>query len=385
VHFVDTTPNQRRRCVMTNKPAERRAQEPSDNTSQNPAVEVGDGATRYDWSIAFSRMCMRKEYPAIAIAAAMRLVEYPARGTGQCDAKRITIANELGVSERHLNRGLKVLKDDGWIRLQRGGPEDPVTITLLIPAEDVDIHHFGAKKIDGIQDTMMSRMAVSLTGQKRASYRTQTGVLQDTQCVPSKEQVEQIEQSAASPRAPEYVDIDGPVIPASISRARAGNGALKDLITKSYCALDDVYPWNSDNTNASKKIIAELINENADFGDILASAEVYCKLLSEHGGDTLPMDQWLRQRPWEKRNRPCQEEPASAATPRQEETVEKPRSRSSSSSSTTVPMKTTSSPVPQHTPDRSSAPARDRSPWPTGSVPVAGNNTDIDRLTLASS
>jgi hypothetical protein len=131
---------------MTNKPAERRAQEPSDNTSQNPAVEVGDGATRYDWSIAFSRMCMRKEYPAIAIAAAMRLVEYPARGTGQCDAKRITIANELGVSERHLNRGLKVLKDDGWIRLQRGGPEDPVTITLLIPAEDVDIHHFGANR-----------------------------------------------------------------------------------------------------------------------------------------------------------------------------------------------------------------------------------------------
>jgi hypothetical protein len=253
---------------MLNKPAAPRAQEPSDSTSQNPdVVEVGNGATRYDWSIAFSRMCMRKEYPAIAIAAAMRLVEYLARGTGQCDAKRITIANELGVSERHLNRGLKVLKDDGWIRLQRGGPEDPVTITLLIPAEDADIHHFGAKKIDGIQDNMMSRMNGSHTGQKWGSYRTETGVLQDTQCVPSKEQVEQIEQSAASPRAPEFADRESQAFeellelrplkhPSQKPAARAAFGALIktariDDILDDACGLDERVPKDCVNYLAS--------------------------------------------------------------------------------------------------------------------------------------
>jgi hypothetical protein len=191
-------------------------------------------------------------------------------------------------------------------------------------------------------------------------------------------------KSAASPRVL-YVD-GGDVTEqktASISKARTVTGALGDHITEIYNAMDDAYPSDfSDSTYASKKIIAELINEDADFDEILAAAKAYGDHLSQNGGDTLPMDQWLRQRLWEEGNSSC---PTGSNIPGQAETAGKPSSRSSGSSSSMVSMKVPSSPVPQPTPARSSAPVRDRSPWPTGSVPEAGNSTGIDRLTVASS
>lgn len=240
---------------MSNKPAPRRAQEPSDNISQNPnAVEVGNGATRYDWSIAFNRICMREKYPAIAIAVAMRLVEFLARGTGQCNPGRDTMANELGRSVRQIDRAYEFLETHGWIGRKRGGPHDPVTFTLLIPPDDADIHHFGAKKIDALQDTAMSRKNDLVTGHKTRSYGTQNGVLRDTQYVPSKEQVEQIEQSAAPPRAPEYADRESEAFqdllevrplkdPSQEPAARAVYGALrkttciKDILDKA-CSFE---------------------------------------------------------------------------------------------------------------------------------------------------
>jgi hypothetical protein len=187
------------------------------------AVEVGKGGvTRYDWSVAFSRMCLRSlplKNRDVAMAAAMRVVEYPGKGAGQCTAKRITIANELGISERHLNRGLGILEAHGWIKRQRGGPDDPVIITLMIPAEGADIHRFGAKGATGLQDNMMSRKEAVDTGQKSTSYRTQIEVLQDTQDVPYNEQVYQKEQSAPkAARAPEIADresVNGTSAPAS--------------------------------------------------------------------------------------------------------------------------------------------------------------------------
>ncbi|MGJ4888835.1 hypothetical protein ACQR1Y_11605 [Bradyrhizobium sp. HKCCYLRH3099] len=188
----------------------------SSTATQNTAQAriVGEGVTRYDWLIAFSRMSLRTlalKNRDVAMAAAMRLVEYLAKGAGQCRAKRTTIAGELGISERHLNRGLQILETHGWIRRQRGGPDDPVIITLVIPAEGADIHRFGSKKADGLQDNMLSRKDAALTGQKSTSYRTQIEALQDTQDVPSNEQVEQEEQSAPLNGArTDRVETEGP-------------------------------------------------------------------------------------------------------------------------------------------------------------------------------
>jgi hypothetical protein len=191
---------------VSNKPGTRKAQEHNAAAPKNSnAVEVGNGATRYDWSIAFSRMCLRKEYPAIAIAAAMRLVEELPRRCGQCAPLRDDIAAELGRDIRTIDRGYKVLEDDGWIRRQRGGRDDPVTITLLIPAEDADIHRFGNKSGVGKRDMQVSHLEPVHMRHKTGSYATQNGSIRDTQGVASKEQIQK-EQSAASPRATGLAD-----------------------------------------------------------------------------------------------------------------------------------------------------------------------------------
>jgi hypothetical protein len=139
---------------MSIKPGERKAQEPNAATPKNSgAVGVGNGVTRYDWSVAFTRMCLRQDFSRIGIVAAMRLVEELPRKQGQCQPGRDVIADELGRSERHLDRGYAILEHNGWIRRQRGGPDDDVTFTLLIPAENADIHRFGNKSGVGIRDT----------------------------------------------------------------------------------------------------------------------------------------------------------------------------------------------------------------------------------------
>jgi hypothetical protein len=204
------------------------AQEPEEKKPE--AIEVGDGATRYDWSIAFSRICMRRKYPAIAIAAAMRLVEFPARGTGQCNPRRDTMALELGKSERQVDRGYQFLESHGWIRRKRGGRDDAVTITLLIPSDDADIHHFGAKKIDVIRDNKLSHMNGSHTGQNQPPYETDSDAIRDICMSRHKEQVEQIEQSAPPARSSVPVE-------SLVSKQSAPNGAL-EVIKQFFPSLD---------------------------------------------------------------------------------------------------------------------------------------------------
>jgi hypothetical protein len=84
-------------------------------------------------------------------------------------------------------------------------------------------------------------------------------------------------------------------------------------------ALEDVYPLDlSDSTAASKKLIlAKLLKEGADPAEIITAAKAYGDHLSQNGGETLPMDVWLKRRSWEQRNGSCQGKPASADTPRQ--------------------------------------------------------------------
>ena len=187
-------PSNRRRVMSTATSAKAQHETPS---SHSEAIEVGNGATRYDWSVAFSRMCMRREYPACAIAAAMRLAECVPRGGGEFQIHRRTMAAELGVSERTIDRAYQPLRDDGWITTTRGGRDDPVTITLMIPPIDAAIHRFGVKKPDAIRDSMLARLDESHTRQKPGSYATQNGVIRDTQCGASNEQVEQKEEEQA--------------------------------------------------------------------------------------------------------------------------------------------------------------------------------------------
>jgi hypothetical protein len=116
------------------------------------------------------------------------------------------MAAELGQSKRQIDRGFQFLETKGWISRKRGGPDDKVNITLLIPAADAELHHFGAKKIDAIRANKVAHINGSHTRQNRASYAPEKGVIRAIQCGASKEQVEQIEQGAASPRASGLVD-----------------------------------------------------------------------------------------------------------------------------------------------------------------------------------
>jgi hypothetical protein len=215
-------------------PHQRQTQASTSNTVDD--VEVGNGATRYDWSIAFTPMCMRKEYPAIAIATAMRLVEELPRKRGQCDPLRDDMAVELGRDIRTIDRGYQVLEADGWITRHRAGRR--TVITFLIPSVDADIHRFGNKSGVGSRDIQVSRQDDDVTRHKTGSDATQNASSRDIYVSRTKEQEVQKEQSAASPRASEYADRVGPAIKqngASVPRARAP-GALRD----------DVDTWSDD-------------------------------------------------------------------------------------------------------------------------------------------
>jgi hypothetical protein len=112
------------------------------------------------------------KYPAIAIAAAMRLVEFLPRRDGECDPHRKTMAAELGQCERQISRGYAVLEADGWIMRRRGG-HDAVIITLMIPPDDATRNNSGRSSLtpyaptrwrvltDLIRDILLSHMPVS--------------------------------------------------------------------------------------------------------------------------------------------------------------------------------------------------------------------------------
>jgi hypothetical protein len=261
------------------------AQAPDETTVE--AVEVGDGVTRYAWSIAFTRICMSLPCKDrdIAIAAAMRLVEYPARGSGQCNAKRVTIANELGISERHLNRGLKVLKDHGFIRVERHGRDDAV-ITLLIPPADADIHRFGSRKSDVQQDDNAVPLNGSPTGQKRPPNGTGNGVQSDTQCGKTKSQVYQKEQSTAQP----------PCAPVPAERPVSEPMTI-DAESGAYRALCLAHPEGLDPNTAieERAIFDQLVKDGYDPEQLIEDAYDYG---DTHRGIEVPsFRHWLLSKP----------------------------------------------------------------------------------------
>jgi hypothetical protein len=176
---------------VSDKPRARATQASSVNTPQN-SVEVGHGATRYDWQIAFTRISARNEYPTIANLLAMRLVEELPRRQGQCAPRREDMAAELGRDIRTIDRGYKVLEAGGWINRKRGGRYDAVTITLMIPSEGADIHRFGSKKPVGIHDTQVSHMNGSHTRHETAPYATSNASIRDT-CV-SRHKVQEVSE-----------------------------------------------------------------------------------------------------------------------------------------------------------------------------------------------
>jgi hypothetical protein len=112
---------------------------------------------------------MRRKYPAIAIAAAMRLVEFLGRD-GECDPHRKTMAAELGQCERQISRGYAVLEADGWIMRRRGGRDDAVIIMLMIPPDDADARQFGANQFDAIRANKVARMDRPHTGHLVVPY-----------------------------------------------------------------------------------------------------------------------------------------------------------------------------------------------------------------------
>jgi hypothetical protein len=77
------------------------------------------------------------------VALAMGLFElHFNRKTGQCDPGYPLLAKELGVSISTIERGIRALKNDGWLQVQRTGP-DKVKITFTIPSS------FDSSAIDG--------------------------------------------------------------------------------------------------------------------------------------------------------------------------------------------------------------------------------------------
>ena len=211
------------------------------------------------------------------------------------------MAAELGRDIRTIDRGYKVLEDDGWIRRQRGGRDEPVTITLSIPAENADIHRFGNKSGVGKRDIQVSRLEAVHTRHKTGSYATQNGSIRDTQHVASKEQEVQEEQSAAPPRAPEFVDIAGPGTSLSIERDRAPEGALSQVETEDDAettriveTLEDTFGLDfGDKADALPRIIAELLKLGDTGEQIIEDAKAEAEHLN---GKSLVLSVWSRRR-----------------------------------------------------------------------------------------
>jgi hypothetical protein len=179
---------------------------PEDGAMTQASIDVGDGVTRYDWSIAFSRTCLRNGYPDFAIAAAMRLIEFLERGQSQCAPGRDLMVAELGVSKRQIDRALQFLESEGWIKRKRGGSTDAVVITLSIPVIGADIHRFGYKGPTGIRANMLAHMNGEHTRQNPGSYAPENEVIRATQAGACNPDYQKEQSAAKPPRAPEVVE-----------------------------------------------------------------------------------------------------------------------------------------------------------------------------------
>jgi hypothetical protein len=200
----------------------RQAQAPQPTSSEN--FVVTDFKSREQWKRAFDVVALQRKYLPRACVLISRLADHFNTKTRQCNPRYDTLAVEMGCSEKTVERAIDDVEPDGWIITKRGGRHDPVNFTLCIPQEERDL----------IPDTKLSTMGsskdASVTSDITIPYQTDSASIPDTLVSRHKEQTNR--HSAATPRASEFGEIDGPVTKtngASISRARAP-GALDDDI-----------------------------------------------------------------------------------------------------------------------------------------------------------
>ena len=259
--------------------------------------------------------------------------------TGRCDPGYDTLAKEMGTTPRNVMRGIKLLEDAGWLQRKRGGRDDKVSFTLCIPDA---AHSSGGDTTDPPDDHALMRDLEpkngdligdnTLSPMDATPYVTKTASIGDTQCVTSNEQRNR-DRSAASPRASGLVDIDGPVT--DDQRARA----FRALV-----ATYPKYPRDSSDSQC-REIFDQLIDDGIDPDDIIDGAADYAERCKGTDARTIRLlIYYLRVKGWRPEDYHYMQPMPILQTLRQP--IGTPRSRI---------------------------------------VPVAGNNTHTDRMTLASS
>ncbi len=87
------------------------------------------------WTQAFLKVAVVEEYATSVMALAMALSElHFNRRTGQCNPGYPALAEELGCSEKTIQRAAKDLEAMGWIKRHKPGHHENVEFTLTIPA-----------------------------------------------------------------------------------------------------------------------------------------------------------------------------------------------------------------------------------------------------------
>jgi Helix-turn-helix domain len=82
----------------------------------------------------FRWAALRAKMPDTMFRTAMALTLHFNCKTGQCNPRRETLAEEIGLSERQVGRAIADLEAAGWLMRKRGGRDDTVNYTLCIPA-----------------------------------------------------------------------------------------------------------------------------------------------------------------------------------------------------------------------------------------------------------
>lgn len=164
----------------------------------------GEGKlSKFEWKRAFDAAAIPQNYSARAIVLASRLADHCNLRTGRCDPRQDVLAKGMGVNERTVRRAVKELKDAGWITSKRGGRDDSVSFTLVIPDS----------MLSGMDNVTTPSQACVTSPGTRGSYRTETASIPDTQAVLSNEQGTRIgaptaRQTVREDRIPVTTDTD---------------------------------------------------------------------------------------------------------------------------------------------------------------------------------
>lgn len=108
---------------------ERKASSPHQRAPRLATV-VTNISTREQFRIA----ALRAKMPNAMFRTAMALSWHFNCKTAQCNPRRDTLAEEIGLSERQIGRAVAALKAEGWLDTKHGGSKDAVNYTLYIPA-----------------------------------------------------------------------------------------------------------------------------------------------------------------------------------------------------------------------------------------------------------